>query len=171
MQKFFFFEPQKEAGGIIDIEAEAKKFLIVTSQAAGSEEGHSGQQQASSRCDPDSESHQRPVAQAAADQSKKHKGGSGMGKRRDFGDRKRNTRRRNWQKVRTSPTFLLSGRFTRVDNKDDVALVQLLDKFELVSVNLNEKSRRRKCWWMLSVRIFLLNFRLTLPFDVSLEFS
>lgn len=93
MQKLFI--KQKEAGGIIDIEAEAKKFLIVTSQAGGSEEGHSGQQQAAFS-EPDSGTHQRPVvAQAAAEQSKKHKGGSGMGKRRDFGDRKRNTRRRN----------------------------------------------------------------------------
>jgi len=168
--KSFFSQPQKEAGGIIDIEAEAKKFLIVTSQAGGSEEGHSGQQQAAFS-EPDSGTHQRPVvAQAAAEQSKKHKGGSGMGKRRDFGDRKRNTRRRNWQKVRTSSpsTFLLSGHFSRVDNKNDFTLVQLLDNFDHVSVNLNDNSENLR---MVSVKNFSLKFCLTLPFDVSLEFS
>lgn len=71
----------------------------------------------------------------------------------------------------TSSTFLPSGRFTGVENKNAVVLVKILDKLELVSANLNDYSRGRRYWDMLSVKIFILNFHLTLPFDVSLEFS
>lgn len=98
---FFDFQLQKAAGGIIDIEAESKKFLIVTSQAAsGGDEGQSGGWQAASatRQEPPTAGVQKAAAQpaaAAAELSKKHKGGSGMHKKRDYGERKRATRRRN----------------------------------------------------------------------------
>jgi hypothetical protein len=92
---------QRDAGGIIDIEAESKKFLIVTtSQAAGSDEGQSSLQAAAAaaRFDSRSESIEKSESKNL-ESGRKHKGGSGMGKRRDYGEKKRNTRRRNWQIV------------------------------------------------------------------------
>ena len=75
----------------------------MTSQAAsGGDEGQSGGWQAASatRQEPPTAGVQKAAAQpaaAAAELSKKHKGGSGMHKKRDYGERKRATRRRNWQ--------------------------------------------------------------------------
>jgi len=76
------FVKQKASGGIINVEEEARKYLIITS--AG-EEDLSENQPGPLRPPP-------APPKPSAENSKKCKGGSGLGKRRDYGEKKRVTR-------------------------------------------------------------------------------
>jgi hypothetical protein len=78
------FTKQKAAGGIIDVEAEARKYLIITS--SGDVESVDHQPGPPVRPPP------APPKPAATESSKKCKGGSGLGKKRDYGEKKRVTR-------------------------------------------------------------------------------
>lgn len=77
------FTKQKAAGGIIDVEAEARKYLIITS--SGDLETEENQPGPPVRPPP-------APPKPANESSKKCKGGSGLGKKRDYGEKKRVTR-------------------------------------------------------------------------------
>ena len=141
---FYNFSLQKEAGGIIDIDAESKKFLIVTTSSADVQEGQP--QAAAAWYEPQLDSQPSDSGKQSDPSKPKHKGGSGLGKRRDYGDKKRNGRRRNWHPVfclfpvfrrfRTLPppqTFVFKFSFLKLQLKSILILSKVVDRWHTVT--------------------------------------